>query len=143
MLPDSPGSKVNACADNVFRIWDEGKADSLTQIIFCDLSTPKSDGSFSVYNDMRAKLIASGVPENEIAFIHDADTDVKKKELFARMNQGTVRILFGSTQKCGAGTNVQRKLIAIHDLDPPWRPRDVGRALRTVTSMLATHKAAT
>ena len=133
LLPDFEGSKVNACTNNVFRIWDETKADRLTQLVFCDFSTPNKDGRFNVYDDMRSKLIANGIPEHEIAFIHDADTETKKKELFAKVRQGKVRVLFGSTFKMGAGTNCQDRLVAIHDADCPWRPADlVQRAGRIV-----------
>ena len=134
VLPDHEGSKVNACTDNVFRIWEETKSDRLTQLVFCDFSTPNKDGRFNVYDDIRAKLLARGIPESEIAFIHDADTETKKKELFAKVRQGKVRVLFGSTFKMGAGTNVQDRLIAIHDADCPWRPADLeqrsGRIIR-------------
>ena len=134
LLPDEPGSKVNACMENILRIYKEGDAQKLTQLVFCDLSTPHGDGSFNVYDDIRDKLIASGIPKEEIQFIHDADTEIKKKELFARVRSGQVRILFGSTQKLGAGTNVQDRLIALHDLDAPWRPGDLeqraGRIVR-------------
>ena len=123
LLPDESGTKVNRCVDNVFKIWEDTKADRLTQILFCDLSTPGK--GFSVYDDIKKKLVARGVPENEIAFIHDADTDAKKKELFAKVRSGQVRVLMGSTAKMGAGTNVQDRLIAIHDLDAPWRPGDL------------------
>ncbi len=131
MLPDEPESKVNACVDEVCRFWEEEKEKKLTQLLFCDLSTPKNDGTFSVYNDVRDKLIAKGIPPEEIAFIHNANTDVQKKELFSKVRRGAVRILMGSTFKMGAGTNVQNLIIASHDLDCPWRPRDVGRILRT------------
>ena len=131
MLPDEGDSKVNACVDEVYRFWYDTKEDKLTQLLFCDLSTPKKDGSFSVYNDVRDKLVSKGVPEKEIQFIHDANTEVRKKELFAKVRKGDVRILMGSTFKMGAGTNVQDLIIASHDLDCPWRPRDVGRILRT------------
>ena len=131
MLPDEAESKVNACVDEVCRFWEEGKEKKLTQLLFCDLSTPKNDGTFSVYNDVRDKLIAKGIPPEEIAFIHNANTDVRKKELFSKVRRGAVRILMGSTFKMGAGTNVQNLIIASHDLDCPWRPRDVGRILRT------------
>ena len=131
MLPDEPESKVNACVNEVYRFWEEGKEQKLTQLLFCDLSTPKNDGTFSVYNDVRDKLIAKGIPPQEIEFIHDANTEVKKKELFSRVRRGAVRILMGSTFKMGAGTNVQNLIIASHDLDCPWRPRDVGQILRT------------
>ena len=134
LLPDEPGSKVNACMENILRIYKEGDAQKLTQLVFCDLSTPHGDGSFNVYDDIRDKLVASGIPKEEIQFIHDADTEIKKKDLFARVRSGQVRILFGSTQKLGAGTNVQDRLIALHDLDAPWRPGDLeqraGRIVR-------------
>ncbi len=134
LLPDEPGSKVNACMENILRIYKEGDAQKLTQLVFCDLSTPHGDGSFNVYDDIRDKLVASGIPKEEIQFIHDADTEIKKKELFAKVRSGQVRILFGSTQKLGAGTNVQDRLIALHDLDAPWRPGDLeqraGRIVR-------------
>ena len=120
MLPDDEGSKVNACVDEVYRFWYDTKEDKLTQLLFCDLSTPKKDGSFSVYNDVRDKLVSKGVPEKEIQFIHDANTEVRKKELFAKVRKGDVRILMGSTFKMGAGTNVQDLIIASHDLDCPW-----------------------
>ena len=107
LLPDDPNSKLNACVRNVLRIWEEGKADSLTQLLFCDLSTPKGDGQFNVYDDVKKKLLAAGVPESEVAFIHTADTEAKKKELFSKVRTGQVRILLGSTAKMGAGTNVQ------------------------------------
>ena len=123
LLPDEPGTKVNRCVDNVFKIWEGTKADRLTQILFCDLSTPGK--GFSVYDDIKKKLVARGVPENEIAFIHDANTDEKKKVLFAKVRTGQVRVLMGSTAKMGAGTNVQDRLIALHDLDAPWRPGDL------------------
>lgn len=133
MLPDEPESKVNACVDEVYRFWEEGKKKKLTQLLFCDLSTPKSDGTFSVYNDVREKLIAKGIPPEEIEFIHNANTDVRKKELFSKVRRGAVRILMGSTFKMGAGTNVQNLIIASHDLDCPWRPRDLEqRAGRTI-----------
>ena len=134
LLPDEPGSKVNACVENILRIYKEGDAQKLTQLVFCDLSTPHGDGSFNVYDDIRDKLVASGIPKEEIQFIHDADTEIKKKDLFAKVRSGQVRILFGSTQKLGAGTNVQDRLIALHDLDAPWRPGDLeqraGRIVR-------------
>jgi len=134
LLPDFDGSKVNACTDNVYRIWDETKDGRLTQLVFCDFSTPNKDGRFNIYDDIKAKLIERGVPEHEIAFIHDADTETRKKELFAKVRQGKVRVLFGSTFKMGAGTNVQDRLIAIHDADCPWRPADLeqraGRIVR-------------
>lgn len=133
LLPDEPESKVNACVDQVYRAWYDGKEERLTQLVFCDLSTPKTDGSFSVYNDMRDKLTGRGIPPEEVAFIHDANTEVKKKELFSKVRRGAVRVLMGSTFKMGAGTNVQDRIIASHDLDCPWRPRDLEqRAGRTV-----------
>ena len=125
MLPDFDGSKINACVENVFRIWEETKDKKSAQLVFCDLSTPKNDGTFSVYNDIRKKLIERGVPESEVRFIHEADTDMKKKELFQKVRKGEVRVLMGSTQKMGAGTNVQDRLIALHDVDCPWRPSDL------------------
>ena len=127
MLPDFEGSKINACVDNIYRIWKENADKKSAQLVFCDLSTPKNDGTFSVYNDIRKKLIERGIPESEVKFIHEADTDMKKKELFQKTRKGEVRVLLGSTQKMGAGTNVQDKLIALHDVDCPWRPSDVGR----------------
>ncbi len=134
MLPDEPESKVNACVNEVYRFWEEGKEQKLTQLLFCDLSTPKNDGTFSVYNDVRDKLVAKGIPPQEIEFIHDANTEVRKKELFSKVRRGAVRILMGSTFKMGAGTNVQNLIIASHDLDCPWRPRDLeqrgGRTIR-------------
>ena len=134
LLPDEPGTKVNACLENVHRIYTETTVRKSTQLIFCDFSTPKTDGTFNLYDDIRDKLIAKGVPKEEIAFIHDADTEVKKKELFAKVRSGKVRILLGSTAKMGAGTNVQDKLIALHHLDCPWRPSDLeqreGRIIR-------------
>ena len=134
LLPDEPQSKVNLCVENIAQIWKEGAADKLTQLAFCDISTPKGDGSFNVYEDIRQKLMAKGIPETEIAFIHSADTEVKKKELFAKVRSGQVRVLLGSTSKMGAGTNVQDRLIALHDLDCPWRPGDLeqrkGRIVR-------------
>ena len=133
LLPDYPDSKVNACVEEVYQFWEQGREKRLTQLLFCDLSTPKTDGSFSVYNDVRDKLIAKGVPPEEIAFIHDANTEVRKKELFSKVRRGAVRILMGSTFKMGAGMNVQDLIIASHDLDCPWRPRDLEqRAGRTV-----------
>nr|WP_243140770.1 DEAD/DEAH box helicase family protein [Dehalobacter restrictus] len=134
MLPDHEDSKVNACVENIFRFWRENRDKRLTQLMFCDLSTPKGDGNFNVYDDVRQKLFSLGVPAVELAFIHNADTETKKKELFAKVRKGQVRILLGSTFKMGAGTNVQDKLIALHDLDCPWRPRDLeqrsGRIVR-------------
>ena len=125
MLPDDPDSKVNACVDNVYCIWEEHADAKATQLVFCDLSTPKSDGTFNVYDDMREKLIARGIPAEQICFIHEATTDAQKKELFGKVRSGEVRVLFGSTPKMGAGTNVQDRLIAIHNLDCPWRPSDL------------------
>ena len=134
MLPDDPSSKVSICADNVFDMWNKTTPQKSTQLVFCDLSTPHNDGSFNVYDDIRKKLIAKGIPETEIAFIHDADTEAKKKELFGKVRSGQVRVLIGSTAKMGAGTNVQQKLIAIHHTDCPWRPADLqqreGRIVR-------------
>ena len=131
MLPDDPDSKVNACIDNVYRIWEEHADTKATQLVFCDLSTPKNDGTFNVYDDIREKLIARGIPAEQVRFIHEATTDAQKKELFGKVRSGEVRVLLGSTPKMGAGTNVQDRLIAIHNLDCPWRPSDVGRILRT------------
>ena len=125
MLPDDPDSKVNACVDNVYRIWEEHADTKATQLVFCDLSTPKNDGTFNVYDDMREKLIARGIPAEQIRFIHEATTDAQKKELFGKVRSGEVRVLLGSTPKMGAGTNVQDRLIAIHNLDCPWRPSDL------------------
>ena len=125
MLPDDPDSKVNACVDNVYRIWEEYADTKATQLVFCDLSTPKNDGTFNVYDDMREKLIARGIPAGQIRFIHEATTDAQKKELFGKVRSGEVRVLLGSTPKMGAGTNVQDRLIAIHNLDCPWRPSDL------------------
>jgi hypothetical protein len=134
LLPDFEGSKVNACVGKIFEVWEDTRADRLTQLVFCDFSTPNKDGRFNVYDDIRSKLLERGIPESDIAFIHDADTDVRKKELFAKVRQGRVRILFGSTFKMGAGTNVQDKLVATHDVDCPWRPADLeqraGRIVR-------------
>ena len=134
MLPDFENSKINACVDNIYRIWEENADKKSAQLVFCDLSTPKNDGSFSVYNDIRKKLIERGIPESEVKFIHEADTDIKKKELFQKTRKGEVRVLLGSTQKMGAGTNVQDRLIALHDVDCPWRPSDLeqrsGRIIR-------------
>ena len=134
MLPDFEGSKINACVDNIYRTWKENADKKSAQLVFCDLSTPKNDGTFSVYNDIRKKLIERGIPESEVKFIHEADTDMKKKELFQKTRKGEVRVLLGSTQKMGAGTNVQDKLIALHDVDCPWRPSDLeqrsGRIVR-------------
>ena len=134
LLPDDPNSKLNACVRNVLRIWEEGKTDKLTQLLFCDLSTPKGDGQFNVYDDVKKKLLAAGVPESEVAFIHTADTEAKKKELFSKVRTGQVRILLGSTAKMGAGTNVQDRLVAVHHLDVGWKPSDMtqrnGRIIR-------------
>ena len=133
-LPDHEGSKVNVCISNICRIWEESREKKSAQLVFCDISTPKNDGSFNVYDDIRTKLIAKGIPAEEIRFIHEADSDVKKKALFSRVRAGEVRVLIGSTQKMGAGTNVQKRLIALHDLDCPWRPSDLeqraGRIVR-------------
>jgi len=158
MLPDEPGTKVNQCVDNILQIWRDGQPEKLTQLVFCDISTPQAAGSkkvaktldnpmlhaleqaipepenplaFTVYEDIRQKLIAQGMPASQIAFIHEANTEVRKKELFSKVRSGQVRVLLGSTQKMGAGTNVQDLLVALHDLDCPWRPGDVGRVLRT------------
>ena len=128
LLPDAEKSKVNTCVENAFQVWDEGKADRTTQLIFCDLSTPKGDGTFNVYDDVRNKLVARGIPKEEIAFIHEYNTEAKKAELFAKVRAGQVRILMGSTPKLGAGTNVQDRLIALHHLDCPWKPSDLERA---------------
>ena len=134
LLPDDPNSKVNTCVQNILQIWKDGEANYLTQLVFCDNSTPKSDGTFNVYDDVKNKLIEAGIPEEEVAFIHDADTEIKKKELFSKVRGGQVRVLIGSTQKMGAGTNVQTKLIAVHHLDVGWRPADMiqrnGRIIR-------------
>ena len=134
MLGDFEGSKVNICANNVYEIWDKSKEKKSTQLVFCDLSTPNNDGKFNVYDDLKQKLIDRGIPDNEIAFIHEANTEARKKELFAKVRKGDVRVLIGSTAKMGAGTNVQNKLIALHHLDCPWRPADLtqrnGRGIR-------------
>ena len=133
-LPDDPNSKLNACVNNVLRIWNDTKEQKLTQLIFCDMSTPKGDGSFNVYDDIRTKLLNAGVPEQEIEFIHNADTENKKAELFSKVRSGQVRVLLGSTAKMGAGTNVQTLLVAVHHLDVGWRPSDMtqrnGRIIR-------------
>lgn len=129
LAADDPNGKVATCARNVIRIWEQTKEQRSAQLVFCDLSTPKDDGSFSVYNDLKKKLIEVGIPEEEIAFIHDANTEARKKELFSKVRSGQVRILMGSTQKMGAGTNVQDRLIALHDLDCPWRPSDLAQRL--------------
>ena len=138
MLPDEPGTKVNKCVANVLRIWKEGDSRRLTQLVFCDIATPSGKPNddenapfTNIYDDIRRKLIAGGMAPEQVAFIHSAKTDIQKKELFAKVRSGQVRVLIGSTQKMGAGTNVQDRLIALHDLDCPWRPRDVGRILRT------------
>ena len=131
LAADDPNGKVATCARNVIRIWEQTQEQRSAQLVFCDLSTPKDDGTFSVYNDLKKKFMEAGIPEEEIAFIHDANTEARKKELFSKVRSGQVRILMGSTQKMGAGTNVQDRLIALHDLDCPWRPSDVGRILRT------------
>ena len=131
MLPDDPDSKVNACVDNVYHIWEEHADTKAAQLVFCDLSTPKNDGSFNIYDDIRGKLTERGIPAEQVRFIHEATTDAQKKELFAKVRSGEVGVLLGSTPKMGAGTNVQDRLIAIHNLDCPWRPSDVGRILRT------------
>ena len=134
MLPDFENSKVNLCVNNLYEIYDKTKQNKSTQLVFCDLSTPKGDGKFNVYDDIKQKLISKGVNEDEIAFIHDATNENKKKELFAKVRSGDVRVLIGSTSKMGAGTNVQQKLVAIHHLDCPWRPADLtqrnGRGIR-------------
>ena len=134
MMPDDPNSKLNVCVQNVLKIWEEGKDQKLTQLLFCDLSTPKNDGNFNVYDDIRKKLVAAGVPENEIEFIHNADTEAKKAALFSKVRSGDVRVLLGSTAKMGAGTNVQSRLVAVHHLDVGWKPSDMtqrnGRIIR-------------
>ena len=134
MLPDDPNSKLNVCVQNVLKIWEEGKDQKLTQLLFCDLSTPKNDGNFNVYDDIRKKLVAAGMPENEIEFIHNADTEAKKAALFSKVRSGDVRVLLGSTAKMGAGTNVQSRLVAVHHLDVGWKPSDMtqrnGRIIR-------------
>ena len=134
MLPDDPNSKLNICVQNVLKIWEDGKEQKLTQLLFCDLSTPKNDGNFNIYDDIHKKLVAAGVPENEVEFIHNADTEAKKAALFSKVRSGDVRILLGSTAKMGAGTNVQRRLIAVHHLDVGWKPSDMtqrnGRIIR-------------
>ena len=131
MLPDAEESKVNRCVNNAFDIWEKTSADKGTQLIFCDLSTPKNDGTFNVYDDVREKLVLKGIPREEVAFIHEAGTETKKAELFSKVRSGQVRILLGSTPKLGAGTNIQDRLVALHHLDAPWKPADVGRILRT------------
>ena len=134
LLPDNSESKVNVCVKNIFSIWDKTSEQKSTQLVFSDMSTPKGNGSFNIYDDVREKLINLGIPKKEIAFIHEANSDKQKDELFAKVRKGEIRILMGSTQKMGSGTNVQNKLIAIHDLDVPWRPADLeqraGRIVR-------------
>ena len=134
LLPDDPNSKVNTCIKNIYDIWEKSTENKSTQLVFCDMSTPKGDGSFNIYDDIKKKLIERGIPEKEIAFIHDANNEKQKDEMFAKVRSGDIRILIGSTQKMGAGTNVQTKLIALHDLDVPWRPADLeqraGRIVR-------------
>ena len=132
MLPDEENSKAATCVEKAFEIWEQTKEQKSAQLIFCDLSTPKGDGTFNVYEDIRDKLMAKGVPENEIAFIHDANTETRKAELFAKVRSGQVRFLLGSTAKMGAGTNVQDRLIALHHLDVPWRPSEEERAGRYI-----------
>ena len=132
MLPDGENSKTTTCVDKAFEIWEQTKEQKSAQLIFCDLSTPKGDGTFNVYEDIRDKLMAKGVPENEIAFIHDANTETRKAELFAKVRSGQVRFLLGSTAKMGAGTNVQDRLIALHHLDVPWRPSEEDHAERYI-----------
>ena len=134
LLPDDPNSKVNACIKNIYDIWEKSAVNKSTQLVFCDMSTPKGDGSFNIYDDIKKKLIEKGIPEKEIAFIHDANNEKQKDEMFSKVRSGEIRVLIGSTQKMGAGTNVQTKLIALHDLDVPWRPADLeqraGRIVR-------------
>ena len=134
LLPDDPASKLNACVRNVLQIWEDGREQKLTQLLFCDLSTPKNDGQFNVYDDIKTKLLAAGVPESGVAFIHSADTEAKKAALFSKVRSGDVRILLGSTAKMGAGTNVQDRLVAVHHLDVGWKPSDMtqrnGRIIR-------------
>lgn len=132
MLPDNEKSKATTCVDKAFEIWEQTKEQKSTQLIFCDLSTPKGDGTFNVYDDIRNKLVEKGVPPEEIAFIHEANTETRKAELFAKVRSGQVRFLLGSTQKMGAGTNVQDRLIALHHLDVPWRPSEKGHARRYI-----------
>ncbi|WP_222864794.1 helicase-related protein, partial [Serratia marcescens] len=134
LLPDDPNSKVNQSVNNILRIWKEGDANKLTQVLFCDISTPKKDSQFNIYDDIREKLIRGGIPKEKVTFIHEANTEAQKKALFNKVQGGIVRVLMGSTSKMGAGTNVQNKLIALHDLDCPWRPGDLeqrrGRIVR-------------
>ena len=125
LLPDFPGSKVNVCMENIYNVWRETADKRLTQLCFCDFSTPGGDKEFNIYDDIKSKLLQRGVPAHEVAFIHDADTEIKKKELYAKMRSGSVRILFGSTAKLGTGANIQDRLIMLHDLDAPWRPADL------------------
>ena len=125
MLPDDENSKASTCVEKAFEIWEQTKEQKSTQLIFCDLSTPKGDGTFNVYEDIRNKLIEKGVPPEEIAFIHEANTELRKAELFGKVRSGQIRFLLGSTQKMGAGTNVQDRIIALHHLDVPWRPSDI------------------
>ena len=129
LAPDDPNGKIAVCAQKVFHIWKETEKQRSTQLVFCDLSTPKNDGMFNVYDDLKQKLVTLGIPEEEIAFIHDANSDVQREKLFAKVRLGKVRVLMGSTQKMGAGTNMQDKLIANHDLDCPWRPSDLQQRL--------------
>ena len=140
LAPDDPNGKVAVCARNVYRIWEQTKEKRSTQLVFCDLSTPTTDGSFSVYDDLKKKLLDAGIPEDEIAFIHTADSEAKKKELFAKVRAGQVRVLMGSTQKMGAGTNVQDRLIALHDLDCPWRPSDLQQRLGRIVRQGNNHE---
>ena len=144
MLPDDENSKASVCVEKAFEIWEQTKEQKSAQLLFCDLSTPKGDGSFNVYEDIRDKLIAKGVPSAEIAFIHDANTELRKAELFAKVRSGQVRFLLGSTAKMGAGTNVQDKLIALHHLDVPWRPSEEGHTQRYIhqkTSKISKYRA--
>lgn len=136
LLPDSPTSKTNACVERVFQIWEEGTAEKTTQIIFCDLSTPKGDGHYNVYDDLREKLMEKGIPKEEISFIHEADTEARKAALFSKVRAGIVRVLIGSTAKMGTGSNVQDRLIALHHLDVPWRPSEEEHSLRTIKMLL-------
>lgn len=136
LLPDNENSKAAACVENAYKIWESTKGQKSAQLIFCDLSTPKGDGTFNVYEDIRDRLVNKGVPEKEIAFIHAANTETKKAELFAKARSGQVRFLLGSTQKMGAGTNVQDRLIALHHLDIPWRPAEEERAGRYIVKLI-------
>lgn len=135
MFPDEKNSKVAICADKAFNIWEQTKAQRATQLIFCDLSTPRTDGKFSIYEDLKNKLVEKGIPRSEVAFIHDANTEIKKAELFGKVRIGQVRFLLGSTQKMGAGTNVQDRLIALHHLDVPWRPAEEERVRRYIEKL--------